>query len=368
MMLKREIRRFLASSVGVALCLTCAATPIMAKASYTAENRIKKTETTDLVKRYFEDSDEDEGDYTIDTGITYYDFNLDETSSEEEHDYEYDVLTGLPIDSEITDTSTNLMMSDNCYFDTETKEFVYSVENNVVAVRATVAEGMIVSDAVEIKVMDGISYTLYKDGEPMEDGNLNLTHPGAYVFEVAHGSGTENLFSFKIIGTTSNLDYYDMPEGFTVLKVLMGEDYADFDDNMVKFTNEEHYIVTYRMDATNEEYMLQTTIDKTAPTLELSEVNDKNRASKAVDISDLEDGCKISIYLDGKQIDYTNKLTDSGQYTITLEDEAGNISNYSFTIMLYFTTGSIVFLLVIFLLVVGLVVYVTYSKKHMRIR
>lgn len=385
-MLKRETKRFLASSICAAFTLGCVLTPISSKASN--DNRIKNSSGVYLEDpngdddgitmnsgsddEIVMDSGSDELDMSIDTNlspevgprldtdVTYYNINSDS--------YDYDVTTGLPIDNSITSSDTNPKISDNCYYDNESNQFVYSISSNTSVARANVANGMIVSEPVDITLMDGISYTLYRNGDPVENSDLHITESGSYVLTIAYGSDSVNLLSFKIVGQFSNLEFYELPSGFTVLEVQMGEDFASFEEHAVQFYNEGHYLVTYRSDATNIQYILETTIDRTPPTLKLSGVNNRNRADGPVDISDLEAGCKITINLDGNDIEYEKKLTDSGKYLITLEDEAGNINYYNFTIMLYSPWGTVFFILFDILLIGGIAAYVIYSKKHIRIR
>lgn len=345
-MLKREIRRFLASSFGAAALAVLALPTFIASASSAVDNQ--------TIVGY------DKAIVIQAKGPV--DFN------DENGTHEIDSQTGLPVDNDVTNTTVNPRISDNCYYDLTANKFVYSVGTNETAVKATVANGMIVSSVVTIEPSEGVSYTVYKNGTALEQPDLMISEPGSYTFEVAYSSGNIKLFNFRIVGPKSNLDYYDLPYGFTVLEVMMGGDYATFQERSVEFYNETDYIVRYRCDATNKTYVLETTIDRTPPTLKLSELKDGNKASGPVDISDIEPNCKVSISLDGKPIAFKKRLTDSGKYVINIEDQAGNVNFYSFSIMLYFTTGGIIFVIAGVLLVVGAVIYVIYSKNHMRIR
>lgn len=307
-------------------------------------------------------------DATIDTSIVSPDISID-TSSYYYIDMEVDSVTGMPVDSEVMNSNANPYITENCYYDTTADEFVYAVGSNNHAVRSNIMDGMIVSDPVTISVDEGMSYTLYKNGTAIASPTLsNLTEPGSYVLDIAYASGNTKVLSFQIVGGKSNLEYYTLPANFTVLEVMMGDNYTNYSADSVEFLSEDRYKVTYRCDATGKEYVLFTIIDRTPPTLKLEAVSKNGKANGPVDISDLEEGTYIQVFLDGKEMGYKQILTDSGEYALTLVDEAGNMSTYTFTIMLYLTTSGIIFILFVVLLAVGFGAYIVYSKKHFRIR
>jgi hypothetical protein len=114
-------------------------------------------------------------------------------------------------------------------------------------------------------------------------------------------------------------------------------------------------------------YNLQTIIDHTPPTLALENVVN-GLARGPVDISDLEEGCKIGITLNGGKMSYREELTLSGDYKIILQDEAGNLTDYEFSILVYFDLSSWIFFAMVMLAVVGTGVYLYLERKRMRVR
>jgi hypothetical protein len=127
------------------------------------------------------------------------------------------------------------------------------------------------------------------------------------------------------------------------------------------------YRVQYECARNGMSYTLQTTVDHTPPTLALENVVN-GLARGPVDISDLEEGCKIGITLNGGDMSYRNELTLSGDYEIILQDPAGNLTNYAFSILVYFDVNSLVFFGLVVLLIAGTGVYLYMERKNMRVR
>jgi hypothetical protein len=71
--------------------------------------------------------------------------------------------------------------------------------------------------------------------------------------------------------------------------------------------------------------------------------------------------------VDGEEVTASDVLTQSGKYSLTISDQAGNYNTYNFVIMLYFNTSGIVFLLLILGIVGGIAAYIFISAKHLRV-
>ena len=76
----------------------------------------------------------------------------------------------------------------------------------------------------------------------------------------------------------------------------------------------------------------------------------------------------VNIYRDGEKISRKDVLTESGEYYIELADEAGNKSTYSFTILIYFDGNSWLFFVMVLCACVGVIIYLVYSRRHLRVR
>ena len=127
------------------------------------------------------------------------------------------------------------------------------------------------------------------------------------------------------------------------------------------------YNIRYRCLKTNVSYQLLLQTDFTGPVLSLEEV-ENGQARGPVDISEAKDAASVNIYHDGEKISRKDVLTESGEYYIELADEAGNKATYSFTILIYFDGNSWLFFLLVISSCVGIVAYLLYSRKHLRVR
>ena len=115
-----------------------------------------------------------------------------------------------------------------------------------------------------------------------------------------------------------------------------------WDRSKVLMQKDGSYQVQYECPKSGMSYTLQTIVDHTPPKLALENVVN-GLAKGPVDISDLEEDCKIAITLNGGSMSYREELTLSGDYVIVLQDEAGNLTDYTFTILPYFDTSSWIF-------------------------
>ncbi|MBO5480621.1 MAG: hypothetical protein J6A63_05505 [Clostridia bacterium] len=75
-------------------------------------------------------------------------------------------------------------------------------------------------------------------------------------------------------------------------------------------------------------------IDKTAATLVLNGVENGGKTKGEVSLSDLSETATVVVVKDGKTVEYTlgELLNEAGRYAITVTDECGNVSEYSFEI------------------------------------
>jgi hypothetical protein len=68
------------------------------------------------------------------------------------------------------------------------------------------------------------------------------------------------------------------------------------------------------------------------------------------------------------QIPGREELTLSGDYKIILLDEAGNYTNYAFTIQVYFDRNSGIFFALVLLVICGTGIYLLRERKRVRVR
>lgn len=284
-----------------------------------------------------------------------------------------DSMTGVPNGyDDVEARNTNPYITNSCYYDTTSERFVYTVGTNSNAVVANVADGMITSMPVAIAVDSSFTYTLYRNGNPVEDGVdiSNVENSGAYTLEVTNGNVRVSPLRFEIVGEYTNQEIYQMPEGFYISSVTLDGGTTEFESNEVSLAEEGYYEIDYACPVAGTSYSLHVKVDHTPPVLELEELNDKFEANGPVDISEIEaeEGFRIRILYEGEEMAYARVLNAPGAYEVTVQDAAGNRSTYGFIIKMYLNISSIMFIALFILAIAGVGVYMVFAKKKLKVR
>lgn len=267
--------------------------------------------------------------------------------------------------------SNMIKLSENRYFDSGRGSFAFVIpEAGNRIIYSTAAYGMITNNPVSVELPAGTNAVLYRNGTPVDSPDFRyIADRGAYVLEIMGNSPDAcQPLSFTIVGSIEgSLESYRMPDGFSVDTVSRDGEEIRSPSYEVDFTEEGKYAVRYTCDAADIACTLNIVIDHTPPVLALANVKN-GIAAGPVDISDAEPGSTISVRLEGKSIPYTKVLTQTGTYRITLRDPAGNTSEYSFRIRLYFNVTSYAFFAAVLLAVGILAAYLIISRKKLRVR
>ena len=273
----------------------------------------------------------------------------------------------------LTELSPDMVeLTSSMYYDTAAKEFVYPVANSGTTVRASVANGMIVTDPVRVS---GATLLIYQDGEPWEGDPAAITEPGEYVVMAQTGSQTPRLFTFTLAGAaTSSVFAYNLPFGMIVLTAARDGEEIAYERSTVSMQEDGRYHVEYECPSTNAIYTLDLNVDRTPPELSFSGKIDKNnRVHSALAFSGVETGDTVQVTRDGSNFDVdvhsdgTGELTQSGSYIITVYDAAGNITEYGYTIMLYLNAGSWAFFAVLLVAALAIIIYIFVKRKSLKI-
>lgn len=283
---------------------------------------------------------------------------------------ELDPETGLPEDSGSEDAySSRVTVTDGVYYDRERQGYLYSVTDGT-QILCSVANGMVVQEEVWVEPDAGVEVTVYRDGTALDQPDLtHLNETGGYVVELNVNGQKYQALSFTIVGdTTCRLTGYTMPDGFTITGVTLDGQESYFERGYVSMTQDGHYVVDYGCTRNGRTYELDVVIDTTPPVLELPELNEKNQARGPVSLEGIEEGASVSITLDGRAISYTSELTESGEYQVVLTDRAGNVSRYTFTILIYFNLSSWLFVAIVLIVAVAVGAYIIISRKKLVVR
>ena len=281
-----------------------------------------------------------------------------------------DAATGEAVTS--SSTPTRVRISETTYYDHEARSFVFPTGSGMYEVLANVADGMIVNEPVSITADDGVEVVVNRNGTALEDVNLNeIELPGKYTIGVTGLDSAVNLFGFTIVGATTNLSGgYVMPEGFYILKATLDGEETNYDRSFIEMADEGAYEIEYVCPDTNLHYTLSTIIDHTPPELTLDGKLDKNgRFRSAVQISGFQDGDSVALTRDGADVSFPSdgKLTEAGMYQLLVFDAAGNSTSEQFTILVYLDFNSLLFFALVCLSLAGVLGYVLFSRKRLRI-
>lgn len=276
-----------------------------------------------------------------------------------------DQFTGYEINEDVTQNE-NVAIGSNCRYIRTDNRYVFttsSIADSQIA--STVYDGMITTDSVSIEAGKQCSMEIYRNGEPIDvgPGSLIISNAGSYkVF--ADG---KSIFSFTVIGNTTGIvSSYPMPQGFEITNVTLdGESYPHSLDN-VTFEKEGRYVVSYKCVKTGMFYSLATLYDNTPPEITLIGV-ENGIAKSAVTIEGLQEGDTITCFVNGVQINASTTLKQSGSYELVVTDKAGNASNYTFRIKLYFNLSAWVAIALIVIILLVTCGYIIYSRKHLKI-
>lgn len=298
--------------------------------------------------------------------------SVDALAADVDMDYSgaIDSYTGLPVGQFALPEGVERVQLDSAsYYDFTAHRFVYTFSSGM-EVSSTAPNGIVTNGPVSVELSTGAVGKLYRDGAPVsETGFTDLRTPGSYVLSVNTNSGvTAEPLQFTIVDSVTGLfDSYTLPDGFAITDAQRDGTPIVFGVQQVDFSEEGSYELSYFCESTGISYSFRTQIDHTPPTLALAEVTD-GEAKGPVDISDLEAGAAVRIELDGKDIGYATELTQSGNYHLWLQDKAGNTTEYQFRILVYMNTSAIFAVILAMAVILGLIVFLVYSRKKLRVR
>ena len=107
------------------------------------------------------------------------------------------------------------------------------------------------------------------------------------------------------------------------------------------------------------------TVDATAPTIKIDGVENGGVADAVVTISEPSEQATVEVYFNGELIPYElgQELFEYGEYRVVVTDQAGNVSEYFFTLEHILNGGAIALIVIAILVVVGVIVTVVIMRK-----
>ncbi|MBR5822709.1 MAG: hypothetical protein IKY67_01030, partial [Paludibacteraceae bacterium] len=221
------------------------------------------------------------------------------------------------------------------------------------------------SNSVIATANEQVTVSLAKNGVAVEYTlGAAITEPAEYALAVTDALGNRSEITFKIVEPlvkefTHN---FDEVEGFGGITVN-GED-RRLNYGTLELFEDGVYEVGVIVGGNT--YLFTVEVDGTAPTVTLNGVENGGVTKDAVTIGTPSENATVKLYKDGAEVKYTvgDEITEAGAYRITVEDECGNLSEYSFEIE-EGISGVVIFLIILgsLLLVGGIVVFILKKKE-----
>ena len=291
---------------------------------------------------------------------------------------ELDPQTNEPVgkdDPETGPASGRVELSSSMYYDWKTHDFVFPVSNTVNEIHCSAADGMIVDKTVTLSTGADSSIVVYRNGSEYTGNLSTIKDTGDYVVVSQQAGDKVRVMSFTIVGKTTNaISVFSPPDGFYLTSVTRDGEEVYFDRYNARMELEGQYHVEYECVATDIVYTLDTAIDRTPPVLTFEgRINEEWQVRSALKFSGFEKDGSIVLTRAGVQVapeinaDGTGAVYDSGNYVMQVFDAAGNMSEYRFVILTYFTVSSLIFIALAIVILVSVCVYILIKRKNLRI-
>ena len=300
---------------------------------------------------------------------------------DEEYEYRGDFNYSGVIDSETgyaasgsSSVNGRSRVSDGVLYDSTSGVFVFT-QSDGSEVYCSAADGMIVNGTVKITASGAQILTVYKDGELFDtEGSEYIEEPGSYVVNLGPEAGTR-VCGFTLVNEQTNLVHsYSVPEGFVIRSATLDDNDVEYSRYFVDMEREGFYRIETRCSSADRDYSLEVEIDRTPPQVVFSgSVGRDGRVHSAVEISGLAEDDTLYVERDGNPVNVRvtggkTELKETGSYTVTVSDPAGNSESYDFTIMLYLDSNSILFILLLIAVIASVFIYAFWKRKTLKVR
>lgn len=229
--------------------------------------------------------------------------------------------------------------------------------------------GGISNGGVRIIANENLKIIMLKDGQAFDYSfEQILNEEGEYSFTLFDDLGNKTSFYFNIITKRKQSIKHLLQENIEVESVLKNDENYEFTitDGRLYLFDEGQYLVNILDNNSGEKYSFNITIDTTPPTLELIGVENGGSTKKLVSMKNIsEDNCTLVVMVDGMYFDYKlgDEIEKAGRFVVTLTDEAGNSTTYTFD-RIYSLNGASIAVLAGFGAIVVLLIALLIKSRH----
>ena len=227
---------------------------------------------------------------------------------------------------------------------------------------------------IEFIPEEGVSVEVYRNGKLIEDTNqTEFEEAGEYLITMHnHAEARDRSVRIVILNEQVNdLKEFRLPQGFEYTEVsLDGVKKSLSYNNYFDFLEEGHYKLQWENSRIHQTFVTEFILDMTAPTLRLPEVRSGAAAGK-VSFTDMEEGAYVRWIRDSKEEgrieDPSEVLSKKGNYVMRVYDQAGNYTEYAFTLEGYFDVNAVLAILFVVALICGGFFYCRRLRRNMRV-
>lgn len=246
-----------------------------------------------------------------------------------------------------------------------------------------VENGGYTNGTVSVEWTDEATVTATKDGEMLEyNSGIELKDDGEYIIIFENFDGLKLAYKFVIdtiapeltvSGTTrGSKGKNDVSVSFAESDLIVqlykdGEFAGDYvSETLITESGKYKVVATDKAGNVSE---VEFEIDKIAPTLVITGVENGGQTSCGVTLSELSEEATVTVKLNDETIEYEigETLAKIGKYTVTVTDECGSESVYEFEILKAkkpVTIGLIIAFVVSMMVAVGAATFLIIKKKR----
>ena len=190
-----------------------------------------------------------------------------------------------------------------------------------------------------------------------------ITEPALYTITLTDVLGNKAELTFTIVEPLVQKFEHNFDDTPNFEKVLVGGEEKRLNYGTLELVEDGTYEVGVVV--SGKTYSFTVTVDGTAPTLKLNGVESGGSTTGSVALTEPSETAEVKVFRGGQEIEYKlgETITEEGNYRVTVTDECGNSTVYTFTIEAGTNWTLIVLGIVFGLLIAGGVVFFIVRRR-----
>ena len=185
-------------------------------------------------------------------------------------------------------------------------------------------------------------------------------------------NGTVFEFKFRIINKAcNNINIFNLPQDYAFESIIFDENNIENVKKLNSFSlNDDGKYVFSIYDTKNpkKKFTTEIILKTNLPILKIQGVVNGLTTYDSVVIDTYESDVTYTATCNGETIrPYGGAFSEAGLYSVKAKDEAGNTNEYTFRILYTMNLSSGTVIAIVVIIIISLVGYVVYLKKHMRV-